>query len=149
MTVFVHFDPGTGAIKQISEGHIPFQRDKHGVALTHFASTSEALVAIRDRGLRVDTNSLQAGELGWDYCQFIETSAAPLSVKEIKHARNMELIATDQYAVADRPDRSAWMPYRQSLRDLGKYETAAEMINAWPIRPDGYDAIAAMRLKRR
>lgn len=67
-----------------------------------------------------------------------------------------ELAGTDQFMVPDRPitgdQRSAWTAYRQELRDLskadlarGRVRTTVEMVQDWPVRPDGTDPIAHLR----
>lgn len=43
--------------------------------------------------------------------------------------------------------RAEWQKYRQALRDLGALSNPVEMIEAWPLRPDGTDAIALLRAR--
>lgn len=61
----------------------------------------------------------------------------------------MELAKTDTFMILDRPMndsvREAWKDYRQTLRDLSKIVDINERIAAWPIRPDGIDAIPTFR----
>lgn len=70
---------------------------------------------------------------------------------DMKAAILDELILTDNY-VDPRSDRPItgpfkfdWKPYRQILRDLSKLETPKAMIEAWPMRPNGDDAIPRLR----
>jgi hypothetical protein len=85
------------------------------------------------------------------------------SPDEVRHARipsdgevqsviGIELWNTDGIISAgDRPPpkgttREAWITYRQVLRDLSKQGlTPAEMVAAWPFRPNGADAIPHLR----
>ncbi len=59
------------------------------------------------------------------------------------------LQASDAYMVADRPIsevlRALWTVYRQTLRDLSKLSSPEEMINAWPLAPNGEDQVARLR----
>ena len=59
---------------------------------------------------------------------------------------------TDRYV----PDRDAWKAYRQALRDVSKPQlpepdaprpSPIEMLNAFPVRPDGRDAAALLRAR--
>jgi len=70
---------------------------------------------------------------------------------EVKHAIAYELHHTDGFVSppSDRPLKGHlaldWKPYRQALRDLSKLKGQAEMVRAWPLRPDGTDAITPLR----
>lgn len=80
------------------------------------------------------------------------------TVIEMSHLVLSELSQTDQHIVPDRPmpesRRQSWIAYRQSLRDLSKPQdaedptrrpTPAEMVLAWPVRPDGTDPVQHIR----
>lgn len=75
------------------------------------------------------------------------------SLNEVKGAIVRELHATDGMAnpPPDRPvaqPASAWLAYRQALRDLSKRRLSpAEMVSEWPMRPDGSDAIMHLRAR--
>jgi hypothetical protein len=102
----------------------------------------------------VDMSSLQiremtAGEI---------TARLVPDANEVNQAVMRELAFTDTFMPADRPlsdaTRSAWVAYRQVLRDLSKPHDVndparrpapVEMIVAWPTRPDGRDPIAQLR----
>lgn len=60
-----------------------------------------------------------------------------------------DLASTDQYMMPDRDlpgnQRAAWVEYRKALRVLTG--TFAEIVVAWPVRPDGADPIAFFRAK--
>ena len=64
---------------------------------------------------------------------------------EVKAAIYSELCSTDEMIVSDRPSLVDWKPYRQTLRDLSKLAGPVEMVTAWPVRPDGVDAISELR----
>lgn len=77
-------------------------------------------------------------------------AAAP-TIETVGLAIYRELCATDEY-VSPPPDRPLkgvltldWKGYRQELRDLSKRKSAAAMIEAWPLRPDGLDAAESLR----
>lgn len=57
------------------------------------------------------------------------------------------LRGTDWMFSGDRPVEEAWKNYRTTLRDLGVYDTASDMIVNWPINPDGHDDIEDLRVK--
>lgn len=72
------------------------------------------------------------------------------SVNDITFARWRDMAAFDWIDTAphlDAATRSKWQTYRQSLRDITKYGDAIAMVNAWPLRPDGTDAIAHLRTR--
>lgn len=75
----------------------------------------------------------------------------PVSIDEIRTAINTALCASDAYMMPDRPiseaTRSAWVAYRQMLRDLSGTPTASEMIKAWTLDPNGNDAIPDLRAR--
>lgn len=70
---------------------------------------------------------------------------------EVRCAIEAELSRTDSFAVPDRPltdnERGAWKVYRQVLRELSQMAPPAQMVKAWPIRPDGADAISDLRAR--
>jgi hypothetical protein len=143
--MLVHFDPNSGAIAQITTGGQPFAREGLSAAIV----PDDEAPDLAGKSYAVDLASLRAGADGWDLCSLIELPPPPVSVEEVKAARDAELRATDEYIVWDRPMaselRDAWRAYRQALRDLGAAATAAEMLKAWPIRPDGRDTAAMLR----
>ncbi|MDQ2083090.1 phage tail assembly chaperone [Xanthobacteraceae bacterium Astr-EGSB] len=105
--------------------------------------------AIAARAQRIADGAVKEGP--WQCCEVVALPAPPPTVIEVKIARNQDLAATDVMMVTDRPMsddlRTAWRTYRQTLRDLGAIDTASEMISAWPLRPDGRDAIIALRAR--
>lgn len=66
---------------------------------------------------------------------------------ELRSAIFNELQNTDGFMVPDRLNskRDKWATYRQALRDLSKLATPSDMVNSWPIHPDGDDAIKKLR----
>jgi hypothetical protein len=76
--------------------------------------------------------------------------AASLRV-EIVRAIERELSFTDHFIdpPSDRPRIGPfgidWRPYREALRRLSDLPSPADMVKAWPPRPNGVDAIAALR----
>lgn len=75
------------------------------------------------------------------------------TVDEVQAAIVAQLQATDAFMMPDRPlsdpARAAWAVYRQALRDLSNRAavTVADMLAAFPQRPDGADPVASLRLR--
>jgi YHS domain-containing protein len=195
--MFVHYDPATKRVVQLSSGAQPFAREglavavimglppdegggyaidpasltnavtdpvggvvfdpkdavrtyEHGGKTYHFASlanavkffvNAEACLAERpDDGAQWQCGSVVA---------LPKPPPPPPTLWQVKAARDAELAATDAYMMPDRPmtdwAHEEWRAYRQKLRDLGSLSTADAMVAAWPVRPDGRDAIADMR----
>ena len=63
-----------------------------------------------------------------------------------------ELAASDKTQMPDCPaaKSAGWAAYRQALRDLSKIAspTAANMLAAWPKRPDGVNPVADLRVRK-
>ncbi|MET4247569.1 phage tail assembly chaperone [Bradyrhizobium sp. LA6.7] len=79
-----------------------------------------------------------------------EPDPDPFPMFEVRGAVNRELADTDKFVLPDFPisetGRAAWIIYRKALRDASKGNiTAAAMIAAIPVRPDGADAVARLR----
>jgi hypothetical protein len=71
----------------------------------------------------------------------------PDPIRHVRSAVARELTDTDKFVLPDFPisdaDRAAWIAYRKALRDASKGNmTAAAMLAAIPIRPDGTGSIA-------
>jgi hypothetical protein len=72
---------------------------------------------------------------------------------EVEQAIERELGFTDHFVdpPSDRPRKGAfafdWKPYRQTLRDLSKLPGPADMVRAWPMRPNDVDAIPHLRAR--
>ena len=148
---FVHFEPATGRIRQVSTGAFRIE----GLAAAHPLETDTA--AIDGNLVKVDVASL--GEIpliGVPTCRLIETAEherivlPPYATLEgVKAHRDRALGETDAFMAADRPmaeaERAQWRHYRQTLRDLGQHQSAEDFVAAWPMRPDGKDDIATVR----
>lgn len=71
------------------------------------------------------------------------------SAFELRSAIFNELQNTDGFMVPDRPmltnKHTAWTIYRQALRDLSKLATPSDMLNSWPVHPDGDEPIKELR----
>jgi hypothetical protein len=137
----VHFD-SAGEIKQIDNSPAPEKiRD-----LDHISIESDTAPSIHSL-----THKVSNGDL-------IEKTDAEKAVAllptlfDVKAAIYAELCATDALMLPDRPltevARTAWSTYRQTLRDLSKLPGVPEMTAAWPIRPDGVDAVLRWRTPR-
>jgi hypothetical protein len=134
----IHFD-GNGEIKQIDNSPAP---EKIGV-LDHISIESDTVPSIHSlthkvvHGVLIEKNDAEKA---------VALLPTPFEVKAAIYA---ELCATDAWAMPDRPmtdtTRSAWTTYRQTLRDLSKLASPTEMIVAWPVRPDGVDAVVGLR----
>jgi hypothetical protein len=72
------------------------------------------------------------------------------TLRDVEVAVYAELCRTDQFMVADCPiaddEYQAWRGYRFALRGLAaKHGDAADMMDAWPLPPDGVDPISDLR----
>ena len=69
--------------------------------------------------------------------------------RHILAVREKEFTATEGWGSADRPltdEVIEWRAYRQALRDITENgRTVKAMVKAFPIRPDGTDAISEYR----
>lgn len=81
--------------------------------------------------------------------QVVARTSAPLpSEVELRQARAMELRNSDWTDAAPHltsEQRAAWQAYRQALRDITTAGDVSAMVAAWPDRPDGSSAVAALR----
>lgn len=75
------------------------------------------------------------------------------TAQQVINAVYVELSATDKYVLPDFPitsqQQNAWKSYRKALRDISKGNpapTLATMIAAWPLDPNGNDAIPQLRV---
>lgn len=74
---------------------------------------------------------------------------APEEVETL-HARRAELAAFDWTDAAPHlsdETRAGWQAYRQALRDITLAGNSVAMVRAWPLRPDGTDAVARLRAR--
>lgn len=146
MPKFVHFNPDTGEIVQVSDQSHLFEREGFKVAVPLRPTYPD----FHARRYAVDLASVYEDDyLGAPLCDLVELPPEPISVQQVKMLRDAELRATDEYMVPDRPMteemRDQWRLYRQALRDFGTLKTALEMIAAWPERPDGRDPLCNLR----
>lgn len=82
-----------------------------------------------------------------------QVAANVVTEREVQVAIFVALSSSDSKMLPDRDDispqdRNKWVMYRKTLRDLSKGDprpTPAAMIAAWPLDPDGIDAIANLR----
>ncbi|WP_207211496.1 MULTISPECIES: phage tail assembly chaperone [Rhodoplanes] len=136
---YIHFNPLDGVIIQVIDGGAAQALD--GAAVAALGPGDEWI------GMRVVALSAESVAIGPPRIPVavLEPSPDPQAglrrLMYVRTARNAELDATDVMVVPDRPmaedTRSAWLTYRAALRDLGRHQTAGEMIAAWPARPDG------------
>ncbi len=152
---FVYYWPETGICqsfgKQRGVKHPP---QVPGLAVATLLNQQDPQPGPR-RSYVVDLDSVYYDE--YDdlvYCKVRPVPPPLPEPAEIKALRNQELRLTDEMLMFP-PDRPPvlpehvfrWTEYRQKLRDIGKFSTSKEMIDAWPLRP-GHppsDAIADLR----
>lgn len=72
------------------------------------------------------------------------------TLRDVQVAVYAELCRTDQFMVADCPitddEYQAWRAYRFALRGfMAKRADPADLINGWPVPPDGIDPINDLR----
>lgn len=60
-----------------------------------------------------------------------------------------ELTRTVEFMLSDYPtdEQDGWRDYRKTLRHLSRDTNPVEMINAWPVAPDGSDPISILRMR--
>lgn len=112
--------------------------------------------------LEVDSSSIDPSTMKVDLAtlKVVNKTAAEIALAalptlaEVQNAIVLHLHATDAFMMPDRPlsdqVRDAWKVYRQTLRDLSKGSPApsvADMIAAFPKRPDGLDTIGHLRAR--
>lgn len=136
----VHYHKDTGAIgawgsADSTESHLP----------DHLIARLEDTTQIDPRTHRID---VATGGLVEKSASDIAQENAP-RLFEIESIVRGALAASDEYMMPDRTvsNLDAWIIYRQALRDLSDRPDAAAMIDAWPVRPDGIDAIAGLRTR--
>jgi len=66
-----------------------------------------------------------------------------LSIEEVRRQRNMMLDATDHYetvpsASGSDAERSAWIEYRQQLREITNLDSFSRENDFWPLPPKRY-----------
>jgi hypothetical protein len=139
--MYLHYDPASGAIVGWETGSSdPAGVNGSAVLALELERPPDPLL------YRVDTESLAIVEMS-----AAEQAAASMpTTDEIKRAIFAALAASDHFMLPDRDDiapqrLAAWIAYRKRLRNLRNLADAAAMINAWPIDPDGNDAIAHLR----
>lgn len=149
----IHFNTTTGQI--MSYGYGADHGD--GFETSHFPGCRVLITGdqpIDARIQRVDPLSLRivARNLEQDRLADAEAARARREVGTVRAAVMRQLAATDRYTLADFPiddaGRAAWLAYRKALRDCSKGNgTAATMLAAIPLQPDGGDAFQWLRAR--
>lgn len=142
MMLNIHYDPTTGNI----DG---YDTDPDSPARPGLAVVWSRVDEIPNVKLyKVNTDTL------WLVPKTVEeiTEANRPTKAEVNGAVYVTLLASDVYMLPDYPVtpevQDSWKVYRQALRDLSKGSpapTADEMIAAWPLDPNGNDAIANLK----
>jgi len=133
------FDPATGRINGYEHSNTPSTRE--GQDYLDF----EQPVEYRRFTQKVDLATRTVVEMTPD-----EIYEAQLPKEyEVQAVIGIELSATLETMFPDYPasdeERAAWLDYRVALRNLKG--DPAEMISAWPERPDKQDSIAHLRTR--
>jgi len=68
--------------------------------------------------------------------EVVEVTSYDVSWTEVRAARDQALLECDWRALKDVVLPTAWKEYRQSLRDLGGFDSANEACDNWPVMPD-------------
>jgi len=66
----------------------------------------------------------------------IEQGMKDVSWEYVRSERDRALKESDWRALKDVVLPTAWKEYRQSLRDLGGFDSANEACDNWPVMPD-------------
>lgn len=104
-------------------------------------------IVINAKTQKIDILTHDLIDKAWDE----QAHAHTPTIDEIKHFIALELLHTDSYEMPSRQRRmgetlaKAWIDYREILRDLSKLKTPQAMIETWPKRPNGEDAIPLLR----
>ena len=135
----VHYDRGTGKIQSCEFTNVPSAHPGYD----YIDAKVEEHVAAASH--RVDLASKTIVPLTEDEKRILD---AP-TLSEVQSAVRAELAATDRTQLPDFPLKHGtveqWRAYRHALRRLSDLGTPAPMIGAWPLRPDGADAIPLLR----
>lgn len=149
---FVHYDPASGAIHQLSSRAF----DVPGWGAAYVLDAPDTIDGARHK---VDLQSVVHGFLTpFGVCRLVEMSSAerpaPIlftTIEGLKQTRNARLADADAMMLPHRPVdpalRAAWVGYMQALRDLGAHKTVESFVVAWPVRPDDIDDIAHIRAR--
>jgi len=68
--------------------------------------------------------------------ELIEVEEFDVSWSQVRRKRNAALARSDWRALKDVTLTTPWRDYRQSLRDLGGFDSANDAADAWPVMPD-------------
>ena len=140
----IHYMPDTGRI--VAWDNASLGPGLHGSCITVIDIPDGHDIQIDPTAQRINVDTIELENLSEE-----ETILAQGPQDwQLKQAIALELMATDGMMAPDRsvPDRDAWAAYRQALRDLSKGHprpTAVQMLVAFPIRPDGANAVAALQ----
>lgn len=145
----IHYHFATGEIKAWDDSKDGGSRESHFPE--HLITTVEIPegheITINHKTQKID---VLTGEL-IDKADDEQAHAHLPTVLEIKHVIATELQHSDSYLLPDRPLhddlRAAWITYRADLRERSKLPDAIAMMKTWPARPDGADAISALRAR--
>jgi hypothetical protein len=151
----VHFDPGTGRIVQLSKADQVFQREGLSVAVVLGKFELSDFLNIQATQ-QVDLASIEFHGEDWPTARLVDKTKNEMRRElpryEVDGARRQELVRTDPLVnyPPDRPpppDLEEVRAYRQRLRDLGAQTTPADMVDIFPLRPDGSDPIPELRAR--
>lgn len=142
----IHYHRVTGQIMMVDVHSVPRLKSHWSDHFVTFVAAEDGCaITIDAKSQKID---VLTGEL-IDKAHDEQAHALLPDALAVAHAIAYELQHTDGYAVPDRPmndaKRASWKTYRQTLRDLSKLSTPVERVAAWPLRPDGSDAIPALR----
>jgi hypothetical protein len=142
------YDITTGRIVQFDNSNVPPPKSVGTDVLTIDGELSE---------YGFDTHTVDLKSKTLVVMSLTDQAAAKLPNEfDVKQAIWSDLSNTDSYMLPDRDDitpllRAAWVTYRKALRNLSKYPaggtppTPSAMVAAWPVRPNGVDAISELR----
>lgn len=143
MIVYIHYDPRDGEIVGWQTGGgepVPISEDYRLLYAENLPDPKRQ---------KIDVATLVMVDKTADE---IVAALAPTE-HEIRSAVFRTLQATDFLMLPDQdyltPQKlAAWIAYRKTLRDLSKHDpplTPAGVLKAWPLDPNGVDAVAHLR----
>lgn len=140
----IHYDITTGQI--VSYGFGADHGD--GFEASPYPNCAVAIIDNQE----IDARTQRFDPVRWKVVAKDVPDPPPDQVLLVRELVRAELGATDKFAIPDFPvsdaDRAAWVTYRQALRDASKGNaTAAAMLAAIPLRPDGTDPVELLRVQ--
>ena len=141
MSFFIHYRLSDGEIVGWGDYADPLPLDENSSMI----AVNDAI----DPLPQIEKYDAEAGAIVDKNAEEIRQARLP-TLRDVQVAVYAELCRTDQYMIADCPltddEYQAWRGYRFALRGLTATRAdPGDLIDAWPLPPDGIDPIANLR----